>query len=131
MRATIREQILMYSKIETFFRTETNPAHPVSIADAAFYLGSDTATEQQVKDFVRKYWERGELSRIREGKAYKYWWTEGAVPHVEEPELPKQFAVEVDTAKAVPDGDLPEINVNSREKYVTINTPSVKIRIDY
>jgi hypothetical protein len=133
MSTTMRDQILGYSNIEKFFTENTSAVHPYSIKDVAFMLGDQVTGELQVKGYVTKHYLRGNLSRIREGKNFKYWWKENGGQQTQEPPnleaLENLTFPEDELAPANP--DIPEITVNSRDKFVTIKTPTVKITIEY
>ena len=156
MSNTIRKQILAYSNLELFFKNKTSAANPVSSRTATIFLGDQVTGVQQTHDFVMSFYKKDKLSRIREGKAFKYWWKNNRLPNkpteiispvpvpltypmlvqhnkdfIQEPKLTNNNLKSTNDLPNKDTKNIPEIVINSRDKYVTIKTSTVKITIEY
>lgn len=143
MSATIRDQVLGYANIEKFFKTNTSAITPYTIKDMVHILGDSITGFQQLNDYVKKnYFSLKKLSRIREGKSYKYWWNDNEYVNKSEPKpetgpilfsetLNPEERNELNDLLSVTKEEIPEIFVNSKENRVSIKTPSCKITIEY
>lgn len=129
MSETIRAQILGYANLEKFFREKSSPIKPYSIKETVDILGDSITGYQQVHDFVKKHYDKDNLARIREAKAYKYWWRENTSAPPTKVEKVEKIEKEITPTTEIK--EIPEIKVNSRENFVSIKTPSCKITIEY
>jgi hypothetical protein len=141
MSASIREQILGISNLEKFFKDQTSSIKPYSIKEIVDMLGDNITGHQQVLDFTKSRYKKGDLSRMRESKCYKYWWTENVAKPASETttdgapapiKKPLDYVPEITSpVETIVDPNVPEIKVNSRENFVSIKTPTCKITIEY
>lgn len=68
----VGERAKQLSAIEALFASRT-VANPITIFEAAEILGDKVTGAEQVGTYVKTRHKLGKLSRIREGKWYKYW----------------------------------------------------------
>lgn len=130
----IGDRLIQLQLIQKFF-SERTTADATSIKDAMIVLGDRVAGEQQVKNCVTRLHEKGKLSRIREGREYKYFGGRGAT-HIKvksetEEELMEdieKLLAETTMPSAPTPSDKPRIHVTNKQ--VCIETGKYHITID-
>lgn len=90
---SIATEALGYEAVRLHLMNETSFLKPLSIHSMFKKIESSVRNETQVRDAIRKYFDQGIVSRVRDDKGFVYWWrdnsdkTEPFFAEVKKPEL--------------------------------------------